>query len=79
MKKDTSLIPKGPYCYTTIGWTEDNYKEVVCPYWSIDKTKEYQDNGYCSFLDRGDWNFEYGGLLWDKVKECGINEKGVGE
>jgi len=28
---------------------------VTCPYWSIRKDKPYQFNGYCSYLEKGDW------------------------
>ena len=63
--KDTSVIPIGLYCYDANG---------TCPYWSINPEKEYQDNGHCKFLDIGDWESQYGGLLWDQCKECGINE-----
>lgn len=41
--KDESVIPKGYYC-------ED------CPYWSIYPDKSYQENGYCEFLEKGDWD-----------------------
>jgi len=57
-------IPKGVYCYDQNG---------VCPHWSIRKDKPEQENGYCSHLKRGDWEVERFGLLWDQVKECGID------
>ena len=68
MDKDESVIPEGFYCYT--GWG-DSFKP--CPYWSRRENKPEQQNGYCSFLDRSDWQ-EGLSLLWDQVKECGINE-----
>ena len=37
-------------------------------------TKEHQDNGYCHYLKRGDWEEEGWSLLWDMVKECGIKD-----
>jgi hypothetical protein len=37
-------IPKGDYC-------------EGCPFWSIDKAKPEQMNGYCSYLGKGDWDF----------------------
>ena len=67
MEKDKSLIPEGHYCYT--GWGEE-FK--ICPYWAKDPTKPEQQSGYCHFLDRGDWEDGLS-LLWDQVKECGIN------
>lgn len=45
--KDESVIPKGEYCYDEKG---------LCPYWSKRKDKPNQENGYCAFLGRGDWN-----------------------
>lgn len=57
-------IPSGIYCHSSNG---------LCPYWSIDKKHKEQNNGYCSYLKKGDWELR-GGLLWDQVKECGIND-----
>jgi len=75
-KKDISVIPKGPYCYTInrIEHTDNGaiIHENICPYWSLDETKERQNNGCCSFL--GITDADDGGLLWDQVKECGIND-----
>lgn len=71
MFKDTSVIPEGPYCYS-----RDNGKQVNCPYWSCDPTKPEQENGYCSFLEIGDWEIPPGeGIshLWDQVKLCDEN------
>lgn len=51
MKKDKRKIPLGYYCYT---YTKD--KRIICPYWSIRKNKPNQENGYCSYLEKGDWN-----------------------
>jgi len=86
MKKDKSLIPQGFYCYTRL----KNGKLKLCPYWSKIKNRRKQENGYCSYLGKGDWeinqeeewiNVDTGeivkgnlSLLWDMVKECGINE-----
>jgi hypothetical protein len=41
-------IPRGEYCYGR------NHKP--CPFWSVDKTKPEQENGYCSYLGLGDWD-----------------------
>ena len=30
--KDESLIPKGRYCYTPIGWVDGSYHTIPCPY-----------------------------------------------
>jgi hypothetical protein len=64
MKKENS-IPKGIYCYDENG---------VCPFWSIRKDQDKQNNGYCSYLKCGDWENRLTSLLWDQVKECGIND-----
>ena len=66
-KKDESCIPRGLCCY--------GYNGLRCPYWSIRLDKPEQLNGYCDFLEIGDWQKDaYFSLLWDQVKECGINE-----
>lgn len=67
-KKSTPIdcIPKGDYCYD---------KNGTCRFWSLDKNRFTQENGYCSYLSKGDWDFQGTGLLWDMVKECGINTK----
>ena len=43
-------IPWGLYCYD---WRRG--KRKYCPYHSIDESREYQENGYCSYLEMGDW------------------------
>lgn len=67
MKKDKTLIPKGDYCY-------NNGRSDPCPYWDCDLTKPMQLDGYCHYLESGDWEDEGCSLLWDQVKECGINK-----
>lgn len=82
-----SVIPKGDYCYS---------EKSVCPYWSVREDRVEQENGYCSFLGKGDVEINQTavledmdtgekisgkdipfpvGLLWDQVKECGINDE----
>lgn len=61
-KRDITDIPAGVYCYDENG---------VCPYWTLQVDKPYQENGYCHFLQKGDWEL-MGGLLWDQCKECSI-------
>jgi len=64
-KLDTSVIPRGYYCYDENG---------LCPYWSIRKNKPEQQNGYCKYLRLGDWQNKRGiGILWDQCKECDVN------
>lgn len=57
------LIPRGIYCYGRKG---------RCPFWSINASMPPQDNGYCSYLCRGDWDIAGVSLLWDEVKECDV-------
>lgn len=95
MEKDISVIPRGDYCYSIVGHNGVKMQVKYCPYWSLSKEHEAQNNGYCSFLEKGDWelnkekvwgsasnakNFQSAekiglpmSLLWDAVKECGIN------
>ena len=60
-----SRIPEGPYCYDGNG---------ICPWWTRNNTKPEQDNGYCGYLQLGDWESKGLSLLWDQCKECGIND-----
>lgn len=72
---DESVIPKGLYCYTISEIVNDRIvKTNICPYLRNVHNKPEQMNGFCLYLDKGDWQ-EYGtDLLWDMVKECGVNE-----
>jgi len=62
---DESKIPKGPYCYGTNGYR--------CPYWKSIEGRLEQLNGYCEYLNIGDWMDDYCSELWDQIKECDIN------
>lgn len=83
MKAAKKVVPHGPYCYESTGQmvtrTMENGQTVqvpenrVCPHWKWRKDKPYQRNGYCRLLKAGDWQREGTFLLWDSVKECGIN------
>ena len=44
----------------------------VCPHWGCDPEHPPHENGFCRLLNINDWTTP-GGLLWDQVKECGIN------
>lgn len=69
LKNIEKFVPKGMYCY---GFRTDG-KHVTCPFLRFDKKKHHQENGICeAFGTRDD---KYGGLLWDMVKECSINEE----
>ena len=61
---EAKKIPKGIYCYD---------KNGLCPHWSLNESREKQNNGYCAFLKKGDWDMKGFSLLWDQCKECGIN------
>ena len=61
-EKGESVIPKGYYCYD----------EKVCPYWDLDELRPSQVNGFCWFLEMGDWE-EGVSELWDQCKCCGVN------
>lgn len=45
--KDIEKIPKGMYCYDEKG---------KCPFWSIKEDLPEQENGYCSFLGKSDYD-----------------------
>lgn len=66
-RKDESLIPEGMYCHRET-------RNDACPYWDYNPYKHEQDNGYCSYLAEGDWEYKGLSLLWDQCKECGIND-----
>lgn len=66
---DTSVIPEGLYCYRTGADNEPG----VCPYWSLSSEHPDQANGFCAFLNTGDWMEHGSWLLWDQIKECDIN------
>lgn len=72
-----SFIPKGLYCYTieSIDETTFRMKTNPCPYWRkfSDEYPE-QESGYCTYLKKGDFMEDGTFLLWDQVKECGIND-----
>lgn len=59
--KDTSVIPKGYYCYTY-----KNNKQINCPYWSINKELPEHENGYCDYLEKTDYqiNEDLGESKW---------------
>ena len=82
-EQDMSVIPKGLYCHGPL--VQEGKKPnglpifkapKMCPYWSSDKNLPNQGNGCCSFLgvkDGDTVNDKKVWLLWDQVKECGIN------
>jgi len=74
----TSVIPYGDYCYRHSGIVEripgcfPRFKVDVCPYWDIDEDQHEQSNGYCWYIEKGDWEEDGTFLLFDQCKECGI-------
>ena len=77
--KDTSVIPPGLYCYSK---TEKRYDADgmryfklldLCPYLMWNPFRRYQMNGYCRYLNAGDWQIKGTMILWDQCKECGEN------
>lgn len=58
MKKDKTLIPKGMYCHGPGKSNKDGTISFpkMCPYWSSNPSKPEQENGYCAFLEKGDWD-----------------------
>lgn len=76
-----SVIPKGCYCYENFrdsGRRNANgfpiFNMDICPYWDRNEDYPEQMNGYCWYMEMGDWEDGGGGLLWDQIKECGIND-----
>lgn len=72
MKKDKSLIPQGCYCYTRL----ENGKLKLCPYWSIRKDRPEQENGYCSYLQKGDWDINLEAEMKDVKTGKIVKKKG---
>jgi len=68
-KNPEQYIPEGVYCYDY-----DSGRFGLCPFWSKSHLHEDQENGYCHYLGKGDWEMDNAiSLLWDQCKECGIN------
>lgn len=77
-----TIIPPGPYCYT-LEPSEDGARprRVLCAYWKCRGDWPDQADGYCRHLKCGDSSKARDRndkriatmLLWDQVKECGIN------
>ena len=66
-------IPIGVYCYTIESvYPDGRIKIKPCPYHEIDTTLPEMQCGICTKFNIND-NRD-GTLLWDMVKECGIND-----
>ena len=70
-------IPKNQcYCYTITGKSRDGkLKTETCKWHKFNKNHDKQENGYCSYLNKGDWQENGTSLLWDRCKECGIKDR----
>ena len=71
MKKDKTKIPKGFYCYTF----KDN-KRIPCPYWVRMNDRPEQENGYCTYLEKGDWQINIEAELKDAKTGRTVKRKG---
>jgi hypothetical protein len=69
-KQAEKVIPSGLYCYQCSRIENINgiptRVQDICPFWSIDETKPEQENGYCDYLGKSDWdiNEEVGDIEW---------------
>jgi hypothetical protein len=72
-----SLIPRSDYCYKWLETPspENNYRGKVktCPFYDKMTNLPAQSNGYCHYLQAGDFTEDGTHLLFDMCKECGIN------
>lgn len=86
IRRAEAIIPHGDYCYrvTAVAAGADgvpSLKTDRCPYWKGRKDRPEQRFGYCRLLKVGDYTQgrtpdgkpRATSLLWDQVKECGIN------
>jgi len=73
-----AVIPHGCYCYWHTGRRESSggmrLTSQVCPFWANIPDAPPQMNGYCHYLKTGDMMDRGTMLIWDMVKECGIND-----
>jgi hypothetical protein len=86
MEEAREVVPHGMYCYQWLTKPElvvvDGVPRIkgesrMCPYWKLHGGKRSQENGYCRLMKVGDWTPPGKGgtfLLWDQVKECGVND-----
>lgn len=64
--KPLDVIPHHPYyCYS------GSLGSGLCPYW-----KKTETGARCEYLEvdsvEGDWD----NLIWDQIKQCGVNDEG---
>ena len=76
-------IPRGDYCYSrpeteaAANLADADYGgfhpgTIPCPHWGFDPNRPFHANGFCRLLNINDWTSR-NTILWDQVKECGIN------
>jgi len=67
MAKDTSVIPHGQYCYTVITghFLGLGMLTKPCPYWRTIPGQPSDCNGFCDYLETGDYSGDTM-LLWDQ-------------
>lgn len=70
-------IPKNQcYCYNIIEKGKDGkLKTETCKWHRFSKKHDEQENGYCLYLNKGDWQENGTLLLWDRCKECRIKDE----
>ena len=71
LKNPEQWIPDGIYCYKP-NYDSDSIFDMtgyLCPFWDMKNNTE----GYCHYLEIGDWDEEGTFLLWDMCKECCVN------
>jgi hypothetical protein len=85
MAHAAEVVPHGMYCYVPTGpmaervmpdgTTRISMPTKTCPFWARNGMKREQEDGYCRLIKKGDWMPNPHGtmLLWDQVKECGVN------
>jgi hypothetical protein len=59
-----------------VGYESKFFVSYRCPYWDLKGTRLAVGNGYCHFLEKGDFDYDPHMLhLWDELKACGINNR----
>lgn len=81
------VVPHGAYCYAATGPMASragpdgthsvSMPVATCPHWSTNGRKRDRQDGYCRLMRVGDWMGRGASLLWDQVKECGVNRGGA--
>jgi hypothetical protein len=73
-KLNISDIPHGHYCYEPLSVDPNGKMKIKkCPFHTIDNNHEHQNNGFCNYLNAGDWMDDGTLDLWDSIKNCEIN------